>query len=435
MLTSCGVPKAFRLAALVVGVSACGTEPPPPPPPPPAVTVSVTVAPTTGAVEVGGTLQMSATATGANGSGQPVIQWTTGNAAVATVSQAGLVTGAGVGTTSITATATYGTAQASASAAVEVRPNTRALSLTLGGAGGGSVRDGPGAAVCAKTAGAAARSCTLQLTAGQVVTLVAEAEAGSQFGGWSGDCGGQGNCQVSMTTGRTVTAAFGVAPSGVRVASSLLVLGVGSRRSVAFTASDGTPWTTPPLIVTSRQPSVAGATGVDVTALATGVADIVGAVGSFADSARVAVVLPNGYAVAVVRHPDSVAVVATPGGTVTLSIFLIAPSGGVGDVASVQGTVTWPTSGTTYVSGSFQPQTPSWTVLGNENGVGGGTLAFAGFAASGSRATVELARFQLQIGPGATVRPISVAISGAGTATGQPLKDSMVPVTTWLRVP
>jgi uncharacterized protein (TIGR03382 family) len=40
------------------------------------------------------------------------------------------------------------------------------------------------------------------------VTLTAASAAGSNFGGWSGDCTGTGSCQLAMSVARSVTATF-----------------------------------------------------------------------------------------------------------------------------------------------------------------------------------------------------------------------------------
>jgi len=67
---------------------------------PPSVTISVS--PQTGIVDVGNTLALTATVTAAAGV-STAVSWTSSNTAVATVSAAGVVTGVGVGNVSITA--------------------------------------------------------------------------------------------------------------------------------------------------------------------------------------------------------------------------------------------------------------------------------------------------------------------------------------------
>ena len=47
-----------------------------------------------------------------------------------------------------------------------------------------------------------------------IVTVTAKADAGSTFGGWSGDCNGTGACSVTMTSAKSVTATFSKNGSG-----------------------------------------------------------------------------------------------------------------------------------------------------------------------------------------------------------------------------
>lgn len=51
-------------------------------------------------------------------------------------------------------------------------------------------------------------ACSALLGMNSVVTLEANPASGSIFGGWSGDCSGTGECQVSMNTPKKVTALF-----------------------------------------------------------------------------------------------------------------------------------------------------------------------------------------------------------------------------------
>ena len=96
-------------AALAFGV-ACGggssSDSPTPPPPPPVPVATVEVTPSTGTVQEGNTLQL--TATPRDDQGRPLartVTWTSSNAAVASVSPAGLVTALAAGApVSITAT-------------------------------------------------------------------------------------------------------------------------------------------------------------------------------------------------------------------------------------------------------------------------------------------------------------------------------------------
>ena len=51
-------------------------------------------------------------------------------------------------------------------------------------------------------------TCLASFTAGTVVTLSVAVDAGSNFNGWSGACGGTGSCVVTMDAARTVAASL-----------------------------------------------------------------------------------------------------------------------------------------------------------------------------------------------------------------------------------
>jgi hypothetical protein len=83
-------------------------------------------------------------------------------------------------------------------------PPQETLSVTFAGSGAGSVSDGASLNCAA--------SCQNQYVQGTVVTLVAASADGSTFTGWSGACAGTGNCQVTMTSAKDVTATFDTIP-------------------------------------------------------------------------------------------------------------------------------------------------------------------------------------------------------------------------------
>ncbi|MDO8666887.1 MAG: Ig-like domain-containing protein, partial [Gemmatimonadales bacterium] len=86
-------------------MTACSDDPSGPRPPGPVA--SVTIEPTSGAVQVGAQWQIRATLRDAGGqelTGRPVV-WTTSAAAVASVSDSGLVTGVAPGQATVTASA------------------------------------------------------------------------------------------------------------------------------------------------------------------------------------------------------------------------------------------------------------------------------------------------------------------------------------------
>ena len=83
-------------------------------------------------------------------------------------------------------------------------PGGYTLTVSKTGTGSGTVISSPGGINCGGT-------CSAQFDAGEVVTLMAIADAGSTFGGWGGDCGQCGSsttCQVTMDGNKSCTAEF-----------------------------------------------------------------------------------------------------------------------------------------------------------------------------------------------------------------------------------
>ena len=76
------------------------------------------------------------------------------------------------------------------------------LSVAVTGEGSGSVASNPAGISCPSIA------CAADFDTGASVTLAATPTAGSTFNGWTGACTGTGNCTVSMSAARSVTAAF-----------------------------------------------------------------------------------------------------------------------------------------------------------------------------------------------------------------------------------
>jgi hypothetical protein len=82
-------------------------------------------------------------------------------------------------------------------------PVNRTLTVTRSGTGGGTVTSSPAGISCGGT-------CSANYTQGTAVTLFATPAAGSTFAGWSGACGGTGNCSVTMSANATATATFNI---------------------------------------------------------------------------------------------------------------------------------------------------------------------------------------------------------------------------------
>ena len=141
MRTRTVVLAAASIAAVALVFAACSETASPPTPDSlspsfakggqPGKLKSVAISPTTATVDVGGTVQLTATANPANAT--PTFAWSSSNNAVATVSAAGLVTGMGSGSATITVSGGGKSASATVSVALPAPPTS--APQTLVGAG------------------------------------------------------------------------------------------------------------------------------------------------------------------------------------------------------------------------------------------------------------------------------------------------------------
>lgn len=94
------------------------------------------------------------------------------------------------------------------------------LTVLRNGSGSGTVLSGPGGIDCGAT-------CSASFADGSVVTLVASGSGSGTgtFTGWSGACSGTGNCTVTMTAAKNVTASF-VAGTSIAPLSLTALTGV-----------------------------------------------------------------------------------------------------------------------------------------------------------------------------------------------------------------
>ncbi len=79
------------------------------------------------------------------------------------------------------------------------------LKVAKAGAGTGTVTSAPAGIECGLT-------CEAQFAEGSEVELTATPEAGSTFAGWSGACSGTGECKVTLSETKEVTAEFAAIP-------------------------------------------------------------------------------------------------------------------------------------------------------------------------------------------------------------------------------
>ena len=106
---------------------------------------------------------------------------------------------------------------------------TRTLTVTTGGDGSGTVT-GPGIACPG--------DCTEDFALGTAVSLSASPTGDSWFDGWGGDCAGDGQCNLTMSVDRQVSADFG-APSGPDFGTPEEVDNVGCIRPAADDEPEG----------------------------------------------------------------------------------------------------------------------------------------------------------------------------------------------------
>ena len=86
------------------------------------------------------------------------------------------------------------------------RPTTYGLTVSVTGKGAGSVTSRPAGIRCGDT-------CLAGFEQGTRVTLLASADAASEFAGWSGaECPGTGPCFVTVDAARSVVARFELKP-------------------------------------------------------------------------------------------------------------------------------------------------------------------------------------------------------------------------------
>jgi uncharacterized protein YjdB len=262
-----------------------------------ATLVSLSVAPPTANIAVGGTQAFTATGTFSNGTVSNLTNtaiWSSGSAAIATVSAAGLATGTGAGTATITATS----GGKSASATVTVTAPTTLVSITVTPAnsiaiiGGtqpfvatGSYSDGTNAVI----------TNTVAWTSG--TTTVGTVQPSGIATGVSG-----GSTIITASlAGKSGTATFNVTPANTLV-------------SIAVTPA------IPSIVVGATQPFVATGTFSNGTS-----ADITSTVTWTSASPLIGSILPSGVATGIAAGSSTItASLSGKTGTATLNVTAIA---------------------------------------------------------------------------------------------------------------
>src|SRR5437016_633516 len=330
---------------------------------------SVTVSPATATVTIGTTTQLTATPKDANGtalSGR-VVTWVTSNAAAATVSASGLVTGVAAGSATITATS-------------EGQSGTAALTVT----------NVPVASVTVSpTAAGVAVGATTQLTAttkdangtalsGRVVTwATSNAAAATVSASGVGTAGGAGWATITATSeGQSGTSAItvtNVPVASVTVSPTTASLTVGATTQLTATPKDASGTALSGRTVTWATSNAAVATvsasGL-VTGLTAGTATITATSEGVASTAATTVTAPT--------NPGTVtdlAVVGVADTGVTLAFTEVTDGTGLPasyDVRYQVGTITWGSTApsatrgtcTTPVAGTAIGAKRTCTVLG-----------------------------------------------------------------------
>ncbi len=169
-----------------------------------ALVTAIDITPTNAEILVLGKQQFKATAKFSNSSELDVtreVVWTSHNPDVATIennsAQSGQASAIKIGTAQISAT--YQKVRSNEASLIVIEK--KELSYVKAGNGEGVVKSSPQGINCSA-------SCKAQFLLGTSVKLTAAPSSNSLFNGWGGACTGSGECEVSLTEAKTVTASF-----------------------------------------------------------------------------------------------------------------------------------------------------------------------------------------------------------------------------------
>lgn len=203
------------------------------------------------------------------------------------------------------------------------------------------------------------------------------------------------------------------------VSPELLILAIGEQTTLSVEAFDAldNPIDVPSIAVQCVPGGVVNAQGLDLTGSAAGVSDCVLTSGGAADTVRSAVVEQSGFAGVFTNDTELYRITASPDQNIQIELWMVRPSGGDGDLGSIQGSLSWDENTLTYVGSDIVAS--GWTWVPNETNAGTGELGFAAFTATGTANTFALARVTFTAsGASGSASPLTLGISAAGDPLG-----------------
>jgi hypothetical protein len=210
-----------------------------------------------------------------------------------------------------------------------------------------------------------------------------------------------------------------VDPKAVRltiVPPEFVVLAIGGQATLTVEVFDAldNPIVSPAVAVQCTPGGVVNAAGLDLTGAAAGVADCEVTCDAAAATARIAVIEQKGFAAIFTTDTNLYRITATSGQDIQIDFWMIRPSGGDGDLGSIQGSLSWDASVLTYVSSAVVES--GWTWVPNETNTAAGELGFAAFSATGTANTFVLAQVTFTLVAGNT--DLGLSVTAAGDALG-----------------
>lgn len=186
-----------------------------------------------------------------------------------------------------------------------------AVTVTANGNGSGSVQSTPAGIACTVTAGVSSGTCTGNFPAATVVTLTPTSGASSSFGGWSGSCSGNGNCQLVTDGAKPVTASFS------QLVFPVTVSGGGTGSGTVTSAPAGISCTITNGVATGGACQASFAAGVAVGLTATPATNqaFSGWAGSCTGGGACALTMTGSRAVTASFAPQTLAITIAGGGT------------------------------------------------------------------------------------------------------------------------